>query len=301
MPRLAISICLLFIISGCAHVPLRRNTLKQSQTLSDLLEQQVLDNIALSIAAPHSTPYFGLPKGGSTQMTQSGSSTVSLSWNPRTLVSEVLGITGGGALTENWTLEPVTNPDRLDLMSCLLQHVTCRGDGVCQDCDSKLRVFFKDKYPSCLPTCFYGRGRKCDVPKNCAKVGRSENTYVWVTGKHYAELQAITLAMLDIITADLKEFAPPDPKPKSIKVTQKIIGMNGTELTGEFQVSREDYNKLIDSLQKNGDTKTSMTPESMSVPMLIKPSDIPESGPVFRQRRESSDGPIQSLLLLPRQ
>lgn len=290
--------CLVLTINGCAHAPLRRNTLRQAQTLSNVYEQQVLDNIALAIAAPESTPYFAIPKGGSTQVTQSGTSTVGLTWSPRTLLTETLNINGTGSLTENWSLEPVTNPDRLDLMSCLLLYVTCRDSSHCQGCNEKLAFFFKDKFPECIPTCFFGFGKRSEVPKHCSKVGRYGQTYVWVAPGRYADLQAITLAMLDIVTADLKDFSPPNTK--TVKVKQRFIGANGAELEGEFNVTPSEYNDMLEGVKKLQTNKSADDKLDIS-PDIISPSMSIEVAPMFRQRRETNDGPSQSLLLLPRQ
>lgn len=164
------SFMLISLFVGCVHVPLRKNTLKQAQSLSDLHEQQVLSNIAKSIAEPNSVPYFAIPKAGSTQVTGTGGSTLSLVWNPRTIVSETLGLNASGTLSENWTLEPINNPDKLILMSCLLKHVSGKTYGECEDCEKRLTTFFKEKYPICLPQCWFHHGCKSDVPKHCRKV-----------------------------------------------------------------------------------------------------------------------------------
>lgn len=66
------TIVLVLFSVGCAHVPLARNTLKQVQTVADIQEQQVLDNIARAVAEPDSTPFYSVPKAGSTQVSQNG-------------------------------------------------------------------------------------------------------------------------------------------------------------------------------------------------------------------------------------
>lgn len=74
----------------------------------------VQHKLAMTLVSPNSTPYFAIPDGDSTQLTRSGTANVALTWNPRTLVTEFLSLTGNGSLTENWSLKPVTNPDRLE-------------------------------------------------------------------------------------------------------------------------------------------------------------------------------------------
>ena len=295
---------LISLFVGCVHVPLRKNTLRQAQSLSDLHEQQVLSNIAKSIAEPNSVPYFATPKAGSTQVTGTGGSTLSLLWNPRTIVSETFGLNASGTLSENWTLEPINNPDKLNLMSCLLKHVTCKTYDECEDCEKRLSMFFKDKYPACLPRCWFHHGCKSDVPKNCRKVGRHDSTFVWVTPEYYGELNAITLAFLDIATADLSAFQPSKP----VKVTQTFKGAGGNEIKGEYNVSKADYDKLLENMtdeaSKMNATSSNETHPKETLPNIpfniIKPSSqFEDSSQQFKKRNESSNG-LDSLLLLPR-
>ncbi len=296
---------LISLFVGCVHVPLRKNTLKQAQSLSDLHEQQVLSNIAKSIAEPNSVPYFAIPKAGSTQVTGTGGSTLSLVWNPRTIVSETLGLNASGTLSENWTLEPINNPDKLNLMSCLLKHVSCKTYGECEDCEKRLTTFFKEKYPTCLPQCWFHHGCKSDVPKHCRKVGRHDSTYVWVTPQYYGELNIITLAFLDIATADLTAFQPSKP----FKVTQTFKGANGNEIKGEYNVSKDDYDKMIKTMtgveKTMNATSTSDSNPEATLPIIpfdiLTPSTpLEDSSREFKKRTEPFGG-LDSLLLLPRQ
>jgi len=55
-------------ISGCAHVPLARNTQRQIRTIVDIQQQQVLDNLAMFTVNLHATPYFAVPNGGGTNV-----------------------------------------------------------------------------------------------------------------------------------------------------------------------------------------------------------------------------------------
>ncbi|MFM2001710.1 MAG: hypothetical protein RI963_1136 [Planctomycetota bacterium] len=52
------------LFSGCTHRQLRWNTTHQAQTLTDIYEQQVLDNLAMFVRNPNSTPFFAFPNAG---------------------------------------------------------------------------------------------------------------------------------------------------------------------------------------------------------------------------------------------
>ncbi len=62
---------LFFASSGCQHTHLKYNAVRQAGTLSEIFEQQVLDNLAMFVHDPHSLPYFAYPGDGTTALTDS--------------------------------------------------------------------------------------------------------------------------------------------------------------------------------------------------------------------------------------
>ena len=49
--------------TGCTHVQLRKNTVNQADTLSEIYQQQVLDNLAMFVYDYYSLPHFAIPTG----------------------------------------------------------------------------------------------------------------------------------------------------------------------------------------------------------------------------------------------
>ena len=281
--------------TGCAHVPLARNTGKQVQTIADIQEQQVLDNIAMFVANPGATPFFAQPTAGSTQVIQGGSGGIGLSWNPTTLMGETLNLNGNTSLSENWTLQPINNPDRLVLMKCLYRHVTrqIRNDP-CLDCYGKLQAFFGAEFVCCdAPDCWFGYGTKKQIPSCCRKVGHYCGTYVWVTPENFDQLSRVTMSILDIATADLTSFAP-----RTVAVEETFAVGNAT-VTGTYRMNAEAYEELrkkiappalLESTKKDG--RLESYSEQPFLPLM-------SPDPLFRPRIETGGG-LESLLLLPR-
>jgi hypothetical protein len=118
-----IVLCFAILLSGCTHHFLLRNTTKQASTISDVLIQQVMDNIALFSANPHALPHFAVLSDGTSQAVDQTTPAGSLTWNARTITAEMLSINANRQLLENWKMAPVTSAGRLKRMRCALQFV----------------------------------------------------------------------------------------------------------------------------------------------------------------------------------
>jgi hypothetical protein len=60
---------------------------------------------------------------------------------------------------------------------------------------------FRELYHTLQPG-WVGKGRRKDVPKNACYVGHHGNTYVWVTPDHLEQLTNLTIAIVDVATAN---------------------------------------------------------------------------------------------------
>lgn len=241
----------LFLASGCAHQHLRWNTVQQSTTLTDIYEQQVLDNLARFVVDPHSLPSFAYPNLGGSDVSDSGNIGNDLSLNRAGFASNVFKVGGGRGMKEAWTLTPVYDVRRLELMRCAYQRaLVCAGvyddlDG-CPNCDKIQRAFYMGDAGSktdvfeftrqtgrTTPACFafvrwFGVGGSECVPRHCSgiKVGRCGDTYVWVLPGGQDELTKLTLTILDYA------FSPPGTKvPGDRKVVTWYIGSHGKPTT----------------------------------------------------------------------
>lgn len=248
---------LAFLITGCAHTRLSCNATKQARTLTEIEEQQVLDNIAMFVVNCGSTPYFALPNGGGTQTNQSGTASSTLIWNPTTLTGANGGLNGTAGTTINWTLKPINEPERLQLMKCVYQHVTQNfPSSDCVNCQDYLTRFFGKNYPVCdVPTGWFS---VCDKkPRNsncCVKVGHYCGTYITVSEEYLEYLSRVTIAILDIATVDnavLVSKLANSPKVQ-IEETFEVVGSDNrkTTIKGTLKIDESEYLTLKGEVPK---------------------------------------------------
>jgi hypothetical protein len=123
MHRLIILSAVVVASSGCTVLQLKRTTIHESETLGDIYQQQVLDNLAQFVHDPDALADFAVPSQGSSQVTDTiaqGSS--NLQWIPSEFSMATLGLPEGNrAIQASWTLDPVRDPRKLFLMRCAYQ------------------------------------------------------------------------------------------------------------------------------------------------------------------------------------
>lgn len=137
---------LLVCFCGCTHTQLRWNTVKQSQSLTEIYEQQVLDNLAMFSDNPHSIPHLAIPTSGGSDVTDKGS----FSGTPFNEFRRIAGFNADRTMKEAWTLEPITDPDKLRRMRCAFQRaVGCADENCVKCCD--LRKAFLGKSDTKIP------------------------------------------------------------------------------------------------------------------------------------------------------
>jgi hypothetical protein len=211
MTRLAQILYVLVVgcLSGCTHVQLRRSTISQEGTLSELQIIQVLDNVAAFCDNDAALPFFALSSTGSAQVSDQGNASGAPNWNVAGMASGGFNLGANRTVTEQWGLVPVLDPHKLRLMRCAYQCVVGGdGDG-CDDCWTELSHFYgPDFNPVCqLPRGWFCFGSKREIPKDACYVGRHCNTYAWVTHDGMPDLARFTMTILEIaVTAP---YAPP--------------------------------------------------------------------------------------------
>jgi hypothetical protein len=193
---LAIAAC-----CGCTSNQLRRSTLNQARTWTDLQYQQVLDNVALFVNNPGSMPYFAGVGGGVADIKDSASvnSGLFVSWfySWFNVGSDNLGLGASRQRNENWSLAPVYQAPKLADMRFMYSSLVT---GACQD--ESHAEYLKSTYhidPAVyLAPCWWGAGKCRDVPHTASYVGHYRGVYVWVMPEHVEELTNFSLAILKI-------------------------------------------------------------------------------------------------------
>ena len=124
--NLSFGIALTCLLSaGCTDHFLRKHTARTASTLTDIMFQQILDNMAMFCCEPDTLPHFAIIGDGSTQLADTGIVNPSLGWDARTLKAVGLGLNGQHQLVENWKLQPVMSAGRLKRMREAYRYVVC--------------------------------------------------------------------------------------------------------------------------------------------------------------------------------
>ncbi len=230
MRPLALLAPLLLFGAGCTHLALERKTLNQVSTVSDIRYKEVLDNLAATVSNPANLPYFSLITGGGTEVVDTGTANPTTAFDRTGFTSQMLSLTGTRTVQDNWTVDPIKDPDRLAAIRCVLQIVTGAGDAVCPDC-AKLLTDYKvagelDK----MPVGWFHVGHKHDVPKDAYYWACCHGTYVWVTRDGLEGLTRLTLIIMDVATVDpspgptktVESYAY-DDKGKLLRVEKQVV------------------------------------------------------------------------------
>jgi hypothetical protein len=211
---------LLSTLGGCTHIALRKDTVRTTDTLTELQFQQVLDNVARFHCNPDTVPSFAVTTAGIVSVQDQKTAGVSPTWSPTLTFHQQ----GGGALpilsllfplscqrtvAENWSLTPITDADNLRRLRCAYR-LLVMGEATpnYEFCVKQMKEFFAgeeaalaDYYP---PRGWYHVGCKKEVPKDACYVGCHGCTYVWVTAEGMNGLATFTMGALDLATGKLR-------------------------------------------------------------------------------------------------
>jgi hypothetical protein len=190
------------LAGGCTHHQLRRSTNHTQQTMSDLRYKHVLDNLAMMVRNPAAVPNPVAINGGVVQISDNGMGIGNITWNPLGMVGTrqyFLGLTGGRTVSEQWSLTPLHNPEKLELMRCAFQILLGSELAQCGDCEKKLRDFLGEEgFATAIPRGWFHAGTKHDVPRAARYWGSYHEVYVWVTDDGLDGLSRFYLTILRI-------------------------------------------------------------------------------------------------------
>jgi hypothetical protein len=243
MRRAVLLIGLLSALSGCTHIALRNDTVRTTDTLADLQYQQVLDNVARFHCNPDTIPSFAVTTAGTVSVLDTTGAGVSPTYSP-TLTSAQQGggalpilsllfpLTASRAVTENWSLTPITDADNLRRLRCAYR-LLVMGEATpnYEFCVKQMKEFFVGEEAALVdyfpPRGWYGVGGKKDVPKCTCYVGHYGGTYVWVTSEGMNGLALFTMGALDLATGKLRtpqrtvvRKYKGEPKPENLTESQ---------------------------------------------------------------------------------
>jgi hypothetical protein len=185
--------------SGCAYTHLRTQTVGQANTLNEIFEKQVLDNLAMFSVNPESFPSFAIPDSGASTVEGSSGIAGAAPLNP---FFTTLGFDVRRGINTAWTLTPVTDPARLRLMKCAYQKAVGYTPTVCVNCCELEKEFFGPGYDCnhCQITCGFlcHSDSAWDIPKCCGtKFGHYCGHHVWVTAEGNESFSRLVALILD--------------------------------------------------------------------------------------------------------
>jgi hypothetical protein len=193
--------------AGCANQQLRLSTVRQSSTLPDVQERQVLENFARLAANPGELPYFAVANQGTATVNDAGSTSLLVLAAHRTFpLWEPTPFNVSRSIAESWQLVPENNPDRLKAMRAA--YLTVMNPFSIEPKDESLLQSVLQGDPSyALSHGWIGVGGKWDVPKHAWLVSHCGAVYVWVMPEDAAEFSRFVLLILHIET--VAPGAPP--------------------------------------------------------------------------------------------
>jgi hypothetical protein len=163
---------------------LRITTARTVSALPDILYQQVVDNLARTVANPGLLPYLAVAGQGSVQVTDNGNSLLAMNLSPKILGQGTMSMGASRNVTGTWSLGTITSPEKLRSM----QGVYLRAIG--------------GKAAGEPAFAWFGLGGKGDVPRAAVYVGRAGDQYVWVLENGIEGLSDLVLAILDVATSE---------------------------------------------------------------------------------------------------
>ncbi|HXY37120.1 MAG TPA: hypothetical protein VEI07_23025 [Planctomycetaceae bacterium] len=196
---------------------LKHESTHVSISVGDLYQQEVLDNLARFVDNYNAFPSFAYATQGAATITDEGSFGAGATLTHSS--EATLSLMGSRTIADSYTLNPVNDPRKLELMRCAFQRaVSSCGYGpvesqTCPDCEATFNKFYTgdpttkvadslvgEVTSECLkaaPPWFCTGPKKC-VPKGCCiPVGHNCNTYVWVPPEGREYLSRLTIAIMD--------------------------------------------------------------------------------------------------------
>ncbi len=190
----------LLALCGCNAEQLRVTTLRLGQSIPELQEGQVIDNLARIAARPASLPYYTVINTGTANIMDTGATGLgALTFQSHVGTLGTLNATASRAITGNWTLNPMSNPDRLRAMRAAYQIALGVNDIDPEDF-KLLQGYLEDGHGPGIRTGWLCVGSKSDVPEQASVVSHYGKTYVWVMPQYARTFADFALQMLDIAT-----------------------------------------------------------------------------------------------------
>jgi hypothetical protein len=272
--------CICCTVSGCTATQLRKDTVQQAVAVHDVVQQQVMDNLAMFVYDYNSMPYFSCPSQGGAQVVDQATAGGSVGWGrannyfgtqtvgaagfPLTvpLLLNAVGLSGSGQRSqqESFIVTPVNDPRKLELMRCAYQlAVRSCGRGAvsatCPDCQTRFKVFYTGDPNGDIrqgangivtseslnsTCCWFHIGCKKCLPKHCPCIAVGEYCGCYVWVLPEGQDE------LTKLTLAILDYALHDPPGKRSKEIVYYVDEYGLPTTKQNSVGTVTANVAID-------------------------------------------------------
>jgi hypothetical protein len=210
--------------TGCTTLALKRHTLSQQASPTDIRYQEVLDNLAMVAHDPAALPAYSSIFAGTAQITDTAQLVSATTFGPGA-AAQVVNPQYSRAVLGNWTLDPINAPEKLEAIRCACRWVIYGREFACHDCVGLLDSPEQAPYPgrhfgladrmARLPEGWLHIGRLVEVPVNACYKAHSGDTWVWVMPADMEALADFNLVLQDIARVDINspslQFIRPIP------------------------------------------------------------------------------------------
>lgn len=225
MKRWTLAVAATLACLGCTTMSLERNTLIQSGTASDLRYREVIENLAMIAHNPAILPSYSSIFTGTTKISDTEQLASTTVWQHVLASTSVGNQSGFGSeqaapqlnrsIIENWALDPIMVPEKLEAMRCACKWVLYGREEACRDCRGLLLSPQQDPSPGRhfgvadrlamleeKSPCWLHVGRLKDVPPRACYKAHCHGTWVWVMPDGMEGLTQFTLVLQDIARVD---------------------------------------------------------------------------------------------------
>ena len=211
--------------------------------MADLNYQQVLYNVARFVCNSATLPSVAVVNSGSVLVSDQGSFGGAGTYSPTiTALQQIGGFpilnlflnpNVSHNVTENWTMAPVTDIDKVRRLRCAFQLLVSGVEcSECDDCLKTLEDFIPtepEKLGCAIPMGWFCVGGKSDVTKEACFVGHYCETYVWVMPDGVDGMSRFTMTVMQLSTSVRDDY----PTKTIVKKYNAEGELEGTEITTE--------------------------------------------------------------------
>lgn len=165
-PLLALACCGACVVAapGCTQLQLRRSTVRQATTVTELQYQQVLNNLAMLSCDPEALPSMVALKAGTTQAADTG--TIGALPGALTNVLVQPALTGTRTIVEQWSTVPITDDTTLELLRKVYQNALGMNRRLSERDANDLAHALVDQIPTTADTSIEANVMGCAIAGN---------------------------------------------------------------------------------------------------------------------------------------